>query len=234
MKTHKFYIKNIPAVIYGEDSDKCFFFIHGKSGNKEDAKPLAEILSAKGWQVFSIDLPEHGERSIEKDKFNPWTVVPELTSLLIFAQNRWAHIGLYAISIGAWFALQSFNGSEFCKAMFVSPLVDMEKLIINMMTWAGVSIKLLKEKKLIKTEFGEELSWKYYKYATDHKIEFWNCETNILYGEKDELISEDTVVSFCKKFNANLTVAKKCMHWFHTREQLKILSDWQRHNIEDF
>ena len=47
------------------------------------------------------------------------------------------------------------------KAMFISPVVNMEKLITNMMTWADVSEEELCSKKEIATDFGETLSWEY-------------------------------------------------------------------------
>lgn len=66
MKIKKIMIDKIPAVRYGEASDRCFLYIHGKMGFKEEAESFAEIACTKGWQVLSIDLPEHGERKREK------------------------------------------------------------------------------------------------------------------------------------------------------------------------
>lgn len=34
----KFNIHNIPAMLYGEASDRVFLFVHGKCGDKEEAK----------------------------------------------------------------------------------------------------------------------------------------------------------------------------------------------------
>ena len=43
------------------------------------------------------------------------------------------------------------------KGFFISPIVDMEKVILNMMTLANVSEQSLKEKQTINTSFGETL-----------------------------------------------------------------------------
>lgn len=69
-----------------------------------------EIAGAKGWQVLSINLPEHGERKAEKDKFNPWCVIPELKTVLWYIQQHFKTIGLRANSIGVWFAMQALMG----------------------------------------------------------------------------------------------------------------------------
>lgn len=71
-------IKNIPAIIWGDKSPKVYLYIHGQGGDKEEAEVFASIANCYGWQVLSIDLPEHGERKNERDLFNPWTIVPEL------------------------------------------------------------------------------------------------------------------------------------------------------------
>ena len=47
------------------------------------------------------------------------------------------------------------------KAFFISPMVNLEKLICDMMMWAGISEETLREKKEIATDFGETLSWEY-------------------------------------------------------------------------
>ena len=89
METSHLYIENIPAIIWGLSSNKIFLYVHGQGGNKEEAKVFASIANRYGWQVLSIDLPEHGERKKERDLFNPWTIVPELLTVMKYAKNRW-------------------------------------------------------------------------------------------------------------------------------------------------
>ena len=43
--------------------------------------------------------------------------------------------------------------------------------------------------------------------------------THILYGEKDNLTSYETVAEFVAQIKATLTVMKNGEHWFHTDEQ---------------
>lgn len=53
--TKKFLFHHIPAVLYGDNSEKLFLYIHGKMGSKEEAAHLAEIVYPMGYQVLSID-----------------------------------------------------------------------------------------------------------------------------------------------------------------------------------
>lgn len=231
MKENKILIDRIPAVFYGEASGKCFLYIHGKFGFKEEAETFAEIANTKGWQVLSIDLPEHGERKQEKDRFNPWCVVPELEMVLRYIRQHFKTIGLRANSIGAWFAMQSFDGSEFERCLFVSPVLDMEKLIQDMIQWAGVSEERLKKESLISTDFGETLSWEYYEYAKAHPITRWQCQTDILYAGNDNMTARNTVNKFAEQFHASLTVMEHGEHWFHTPEQLVVLDQWDTEHV---
>ena len=113
------------------------------------------------------------------------------------------------------------------RAMFISPVLDMERLILDMMTWAGVTEQKLAEKGEIPTNFGETLSWEYLSYVRKHPID-WRVRTEILYAQGDELISRKTVDGFAENHNAELTVMENGEHWFHTREQMEFLCEWLR------
>ena len=187
MREERFKIDTIPAVLYGAPSNRLYLFVHGKCGCKEESKAFAEIVCTKGWQVLAIDLPQHGERKGSNPGFDPWHVVPELRSVLAHARQHWNHIALRATSIGAWFSMQTFAEASLEKALFVSPVLDMEKLIRNMMLWAGVDEEQLQIEKEIATDFGETLSWRYLQYAKAHPVTSWNTATVILYPSKDNL-----------------------------------------------
>ena len=232
MDVRKFQIDIIPAVLYGESSDRVWLFVHGKCGCKEEGAVFAEIMCPKGWQVLAIDLPEHGERQNGKPSFDPWHVVPELCSVLAYARQRWAHIALRATSIGAWFSMQAFTGKPLEKALFVSPVLDMEKLIRDMMLWASVDEKRLEREGEISTDFGEALSWRYLQYTTEYPVTDWNINTAILYAGTDNLTDRATVDDFVHRFGCGLTVMEDGEHWFHTPEQLAVLQGWEEGQTE--
>ena len=111
------------------------------------------------------------------------------------------------------------------RAMFISPIVDMERLIADMMMWSHVTEAELESKIEIPTEYGETLSWEYLCYVRKHPIK-WSVPTCILYGGKDHLTSWETVSGFADQIGAKLTVTKDGEHWFHTEEQMKVLDQW--------
>lgn len=225
----KFQIHDIPAILYGEDFDRVWLFIHGKCGYKEEAEAFAEIVCPKGAQVLAIDLPEHGERKAETG-FDPWHVVPELKEIMTYLRWHWPHISLRANSIGAWFSMLAFADTPPEQALFVSPVLDMERLIRNMMLWASVDEESLEREGEIPTDFGETLSWNYLQYTKTHSIVKWSAQTSILYAGKDNLTDRGTVDAFVSRFGCNLTVMENGEHWFHTSEQLNVLKKWEEIN----
>ena len=116
------------------------------------------------------------------------------------------------------------------RAFFISPIVNMEKLITDMMSWANVTEEDLQEKKYIETEFGETLSLEYLSYVRKHPIT-WNVRTDILYGDKDNLTAIHTIEEFAKEHNTTLTIMEQGEHWFHTEEQMTFLDNWIRTNF---
>ena len=231
MQTTNFTIDHVPAVLYGGDADRVWLFVHGKCGCKEEARAFAELACPKGCQVLSIDLPGHGARRDEANAFDPWHAVPELQTVLTYARPRWAHIALRATSLGAWFSMLAFAGEPLQKCLFVSPVLDMKRLIQTMMGWAGVTEAELEARETIETAFGETLSWRYYQYARAHAIESWTIPTSILYAERDNLTARPIVDAFAARFGCGLTVVPDGEHWFHTSAQLDALRRWEEANI---
>lgn len=231
MKEQQLTIQDVPAALYGDNSEKLFVYIHGKMGRKEEAARFAEIVCPKGYQVLSIDLPGHGGRAAEMARFVPWEVVPELGAVYGLARQRWKKISLCANSIGAYFSLLAFREVKLEKTLFVSPILDMEKLIRDMMGWAGVTEEQLKEAGELPTAFGETLSWKYLTYAAEHRIIRWDSPAAILYAGQDPLTARETVIDFARRFGCRVTVMENGEHWFHTDEQLAVLDAWLQKEI---
>ena len=140
---------------------------------------------------------------------------------------KYESIVLIANSIGAYFSMCAGVGHLLRKAYFISPIVDMERLITDMMQWANVTEAELKSKGVIHTAFGEDLSWEYLCYVRNHPID-WKVPTSILYGSCDNLTSFETISNFAEKHSATLTVMEGGEHWFHTEAQMRFLDEWIR------
>ena len=166
MKTQKFMLGDIPAILWGEDSNRVYVHVHGKMSRKEFAESFAAIAETKGYQTLSFDLPEHGERT-DSERCDVWNGVADLKTISDYAFANWERVSLYACSIGAYFSLNAYNAMPFEKALFQSPIVDMERLVKNMMLWSGVTEAELESKKEIPSPV-DTLRWDYYQYIFSH------------------------------------------------------------------
>lgn len=230
MRNEPMKINQIPAILWGEKSDRAYIFVHGRLSCKEDARDFAEIATESGYQVLSFDLPEHGDR---KDSGYPCDVqngVHDLGIIGEYARQNWRNIGLFASSLGAYFSLLAYKNVPLESCLFLSPVLDMERLIQNMMKWSGVSEELLKEKRKVQTPTGE-LDWEYYRYVKEHPVNQWDAPTAILYGSEDDVTERDVVNDFVNRFHGDLTVLQGSEHYFHTEEQLGVFRQWLRKHI---
>jgi len=227
MTERTFLIGRIPAALYGEPSQRAYLFVHGQCGCKEEGAAFAEVVCPKGFQVLAVDLPEHGARRGGAERFNPWTAVPELRAALEFMKPQWKEVSLRANSIGAHFAMLAFAGEPLRRALFVSPILDMERLIADMMRGAGVTEQELAERGEIATDFGQTLSWRYLCWERQHPVQAWRCPTAILYAGRDSMTDREMAERFAADRGASLTVMENGEHWFHTPEQLAVLRTWE-------
>lgn len=230
-RQEKIQIKNIPAILYGSASDKLYLYIHGRHSRKEEAEHFASIAEKSDYQVLSFDLPEHGERVSEQYPCTAQNGVHDLNEIYSFIKNKYKSISLYACSIGVYFSLLTYRDIKFDKCLFLSPILDMERLIQNMMKWSNISEEDLKEKGEYKTSFGEILSWDYYEYARNNLVSKWDSPTFILYGENDNLTERCVLDSFVIQNGCTVDIMPDGEHYFHTKEQLEYLDNWLRERI---
>lgn len=188
-------------------------YIHGKNGNAfecEHYKPLFPDCEVIGLDYLT---------------FTPWETGKEIYNEAEKLFFQYDDIILIANSIGAFFSMNADIDGLIKKAYFISPIVDMEKLITDMMKMDNITEEKLRSEGEICTTFGERLSWEYLCYVRNHKIK-WDVPTNILYGGNDNITRLATVNEFAKNHNVNLTVMNEGEHWFHTDEQMCFLDNW--------
>lgn len=222
----KFSLEKIPCVLYGAPSRLLFLYVHGKCGCKEEAQVFAEMITSQSCQVLAMDLPGHGQRKEETERFVPWEVAPELGRIYDAVKGRYDSISLYAGSIGAYFSLLGFPEGAFRRVLLAAPVLDMERLIGRMMEWASVTPERLKSEGEIPVDFGEPLSWRYYQYAREHPVSHSLGPTAVLYPERDHLTERETAERFSYRFGASLTVMPEGEHFLHTEEQIAALKKW--------
>ena len=228
MEPRLFQIGRIPAALWGPPSERVIVAVHGAQSNKTDGpfRLLAEAFPL--CQVLSFDLPEHGDRRHEPTLCRPPVCVRELSAVLDYAESRWTRVGLFAVSMGAYFSLLACRDRNIFHAWFLSPVVDMERLTRDMMEWFCISEARLEAEKVVPTPMGQTLRWDDYCYIRRHPVDRWPFPTDILRGSGDTLAAEETAVSFAERFSCRLRTAQGAEHWFHRPEELSALSDWLR------
>ena len=192
-------------------------YVHGKGGSAAEAEHYKALFPR--CDVIGFDYRAQ----------TPWAAAAEFPTFFAEQRNRCDRLTLVANSIGAFFAMSAPIESWVDRAYFISPIVDMENLIGNMMRWFHVTEQALAEQQEIATDMGETLSWQYLCYVRRHPVS-WHVPTCILYGAHDSLTSIETVSAFAARCPATLTVMPDGAHWFHTEAQMRFLDDWIRAN----
>lgn len=193
-------------------------YIHGKGGNAEEVSYYKKFFN-ENFDLIGFDY--------KSDK--PWEAKEEFREFFDSIIPKYRKIILIANSLGAYFSLIFLSNKPIEKAMFISPIVDMERLILDIMNWASVSEEELRIKKEIDTSFGDPLSWEYLSYVRENHIN-WDIPTSILFGENDNMTSIATMKNFASNINSNLMIMKEGEHWFHTKKQMDFLDKWFESN----
>ena len=190
-------------------------YVHGRGGCPEEAAHYRPLF------------PNARVEGLEYRADTPWDAGRELRPAVEKRAEGFSRVTLIAVSIGAFFSMHAGLDDMICRAYFISPIVDMEKLIRSLMSRAGVTEDELRRRGTIPTSFGEMLSWEYLRWVREHPVR-WNAPTRILWGRRDELTAYETVAAFAASHGADLTVMENGEHWFHTEEQMRFLDEWIR------
>ena len=192
---------------------KLVVYVHGKGGNAQEA------------EHYKAMFPNCGVIGFDYKSETPWEAKEEFKKYFDEKKREYDSVILIANSIGAFFSMNTLSEKQIDKAFFISPVVDMENLIENMMHWAGVTEEELKARKEIKTDFGETLSYNYLEYVRENPIS-WRVSTDILYGEKDNLTSKEVITVFAEKTGSSLTIMNRRVTFVTRRIALSFIFSW--------
>ena len=188
-------------------------YVHGKGGSAAEAEHYRPLFP--GAEVIGFDYRAR----------TPWEARGEFPRFFDPLREDRGPLILIANSLGAFFSMSALSSRQIGRALFVSPVVDMEKMISDMMAFAHVTEDELRARGEIPTEFGETLSWDWLCDVRRYPIQ-WTVPTHILYGERDNLTPLETMTAFAARIGASLTVMPGGEHWFHTPEQMAFLDRW--------
>ena len=113
--------------------DKAVIYIHGKGGNAEEAIHYKPLFS--NCDVIGLDYTAQF----------PWEAKEEFPLLFNSIYRNYKTVEVIANSIGAYFAINALSNQQIEKAYFISPVVDMERLIADMMIWANGLLDIMPE-----------------------------------------------------------------------------------------
>ena len=125
---------------------RLVIYIHGKGGSAQEAEHYRSLFA--GSDVVGFDYKAQ----------NPWEAEREFPLFYDRHSKGYDAVLLVSNSIGAYFSMHALSGKGIAGAWFISPIVDMEKLIEDMMRRSNITEAELRTRKEIPTAFGETLS----------------------------------------------------------------------------
>ena len=188
-------------------------YVHGQGGAANEADHYRPLFA--GCEVVGFDYRAR----------TPWEARVEFPRFFEPLRAECDSLVLIANSIGAFFSMNALSAKQVDRALFISPVVDMEALIVGMMARANVSEEELRTRGEIATDSGETLSWDWLCDVRSHPLR-WTVPTRIMYGERDFLTPFETMSRFASTIGAPLMVMPGGEHWFHTPEQMAFLDAW--------
>ena len=195
-------------------------YLHGKGGSPAEAEHYRPLFP--GREVVGLDY-----RGAP-----PWEAGAEIRRAVLACRKIHGDLFLIANSVGAYYLLHAGVEKEVSRAWFLSPLVDMERMIRDLLRSVGATETDLRERGRIPTPFGEDLSWDVLSYVRSHPVR-WSVPTHILCGGRDDLVPFETVAAFARAHRARLTVMKEGGHWFHTEAEMAFLDGWIRNTVHE-
>ena len=184
-----------------------------------------------GYQVLSIDLPEHGERKHGEEKIcavdsGAGAANGDKTLSKQMEANQFAGEQHWRILFNAGDGKRQYRKGAVCFADCGYGTADFDNDAPAKVTEAQ-----RQEKGKIVTDFGQTLSWQYLCWIREHALQNWAIPMAVLYAGRDTMTDYETIETFAKKHAAKLTVYEQGEHRFHTPEQLEVLKKWERGNL---
>ena len=193
---------------------KVVVYIHGLNGSYTEAEDYFFLKDQ--YDVVGLDYKDG----------NPWEIGGFLIREFEKLTKNYKEIIVIANSIGAFYAYEYLSNFDIKHAFFISPISDMYQIVFNLMMKYKISNEELKEKKEIKLDNGQTLSYDFYEHVLNYK-DSWVAPTDILYGEHDELVYIENIADFLAHHpSARLTIKQGSGHYFHSDEEKAFIKSW--------
>ena len=189
-------------------------YIHGLYGSSEESKDYSYL--SDNYDVVGLNYQDG----------NPWELKDTIREEFTKITKNYKEIIVIANSIGAFYTYEYLSVFNIRQAFFISPVVDMYQMIFELMMQHHISKEELKEKREIKLENGQVLSYDFYLHTLNYQ-DNWNVDTEILYGEHDEIVHLENIAEFLSKHpKTKLTIKRGAEHYMHTDEEKEFIKNW--------
>lgn len=188
----EFVLDGIPALRWGKPDGRAVVGVHGQFSNKRDPvmARCGDVIASRDDQLITFDLPNHGDRPDDK-AFNAMAANSEVRAFAQLARSQSSEVGLLAGSIGAYFSLCDTPARTFERAWLVSPLIDLEYYIRDVMAEYSVTDEQLEAQTVIDTPRAA-LEWPYLRFVEEHPARL-DIPAWIIRGDQDEMVPLDTL-----------------------------------------
>lgn len=218
-------LDGIPALRWGEPGGRAVIGVHGQFSNKHDPvmARCGDVIASRGDQLISFDLPAHGDRQDDK-AFNPMEASPEVRAFARLARSQSTEVSLLANSIGAYFSLCDTPAGTFERAWMVSPLLDLEYYIRDIMAEYSVTDEQLEAQTVIDTPRGV-LERSYLRFVEEHPARL-NAPSWIIRGDQDEVVPLNALSRFVGAPGVELVQVEGGQHFLGQPPHLDTVVAW--------
>jgi len=182
-----------------------------------------DVIASWGDQLITFDLPAHGDRQDDK-AFTPMDASPEVRAFARLARSQSTEVSLLANSIGAYFSLCDTPAGTFERAWMVSPLLDLEYYIRDIMAEYSVTDEQLEAQTVIDTPRGV-LERSYLRFVEEHPARL-NAPSWMIRGDQDEMVPLNALSRFVGAPGVELVQVEGGQHFLGQPPHLDTVVAW--------
>jgi|GEM_PF-684891 len=218
-------LDGVPALRWGKPGGRAVIGVHGQFSNKHDPvmARCGDVIASWGDQLITFDLPAHGDRQDDK-AFTPMDASPEVRAFARLARSQSTEVSLLANSIGAYFSLCDTPAGTFERAWMVSPLLDLEYYIRDIMAEYSVSDEQLEAQTVIDTPRGV-LERSYLRFVEEHPARL-NAPSWMIRGDQDEMVPLNALSRFVGAPGVELVQVEGGQHFLGQPPHLDTVVAW--------
>lgn len=182
--------------------------------------------------LFSKDCPGYDMVDFSYRLYNPWEIKSSIQKKYCELREKYDVVAIMAKGVGAYFAIDSLGEEQVDKALFVSPVIDVECFIQTILEKTGISEDKLFEEQVISSGYDQDLSWEQYDYFKKNVLS-WSSDADVIMGSDDKYENVELIKSFAKANQCELCIIEGANHDFDSPEQQSEFREWLQNKVKD-